>query len=63
MRVASFTVLIVVALAIPYLPYVHLLGFVPLSGALVASLVVITALYVLATELMKNWAYRETARA
>jgi hypothetical protein len=34
------------------------LGFVPLPGALIASLAAITALYVLATELMKGWFYR-----
>ena len=50
--------LIVVTFAIPYAPYAGVLGFVPLPGALVATLALITVSYVLATELMKSWFYR-----
>ena len=46
------------ALAIPYLPLVELIGFVPLSSPLLAALVLITALYVLATEALKRRFYR-----
>jgi Mg2+-importing ATPase len=52
---------IVLAFGIPYLPHAGVLGFVPLPGALVATLALITVSYVLATELMKSWFYR-TAR-
>ena len=54
----STLALIALGLAIPYLPYVHLLGFVPLPGSLLLALGAITALYVVATELLKGWFYR-----
>jgi Mg2+-importing ATPase len=54
----STMVLVAVTLAIPYLPYVRLLGFVPLPGLLIATLAAITAMYVLSTELLKGWFYR-----
>jgi P-type Mg2+ transporter len=54
----STLVLIVVAVLIPYLPHVALLGFVPLPIPLLVALAGITALYVLATELLKVWFYR-----
>ena len=47
-----------VALVIPYLPFTHVLGFVPLPGALLAVITLITMLYVVATELQKRWFYR-----
>ncbi len=55
--------LVVVALtfAIPFLPYAGLLGFTPLPGAVIATLIGITALYVLATELAKARLYRNAA--
>jgi Mg2+-importing ATPase len=59
----STLVLIVVAVLIPYLPHAGLLGFVPLPLPLLAVLVGITGLYVVATELLKVWFYRQTARA
>ena len=55
---ASTVVLIALALATPYLPFVGVIGFVPLSPVLLATLVAITALYVIATELQKRWFYR-----
>ncbi|HVV83934.1 MAG TPA: magnesium-translocating P-type ATPase [Kofleriaceae bacterium] len=54
----STLVLSVVALALPYLPGIGLLGMVRLPPALLAALVGITALYVGATELTKDWFYR-----
>lgn len=58
----STMVLIPLAFAIPYLPHVSLVGFVPLPVGLLAVMAAITALYVLATEGMKVWFYR-TPRA
>jgi Mg2+-importing ATPase len=58
---ATTALLILVAFAIPYLPYAGVLGFVPLPATLVATLAGITASYVLATELTKHWFYRNTA--
>jgi Mg2+-importing ATPase len=55
----STAVLIPVTLLIPYLPHVGLLGFVKLPPGLLAALVGITALYVMAAELMKRWFYRK----
>jgi len=49
------------ALAIPYLPGVSVLGFVPLPFGLLAAVVAITALYVGAVELLKRWFYRAPA--
>lgn len=45
-------------LLIPYLPYAQLFGFAPLPLPLLAVLVGITVMYVLATELLKRFFYR-----
>ena len=58
----STLTLIVVTMAIPYLPISIVLGFVPLSALVLASLAAITTLYVIATELMKQWSYRNAGR-
>ncbi|MGE5833274.1 MAG: magnesium-translocating P-type ATPase [Acidobacteriota bacterium] len=58
---ASTLILIPIAFAIPYLPFAGVFGFVPLPGALLAALVMITLLYVGATELQKRWFYRGVA--
>jgi Mg2+-importing ATPase len=58
---ASTAALIPIAFAIPYLPFANLFGFVPLPGGLVATLAVITVLYVAATELLKHRFYRRSA--
>ena len=50
--------LIVVALAIPYVPFARLFGFVPLSGAIMATIIAITMLYVTTTELQKKLFFR-----
>ena len=55
----SSVALIGLTAGIPYLPVASVLGFVPLPGTLLATVVAITALYVLATELTKHWFYRQ----
>ena len=49
---------IVLALALPYLPLAGWLGFVPLPAGVVLSLVAIAALYVGGTEILKAGFYR-----
>jgi Mg2+-importing ATPase len=49
----STIVLIVIAAAIPFLPFASLMGFVPISASVFASLAAITIGYVAATELAK----------
>jgi Mg2+-importing ATPase len=56
----STMVLIPVTFAIPYVPHINVLGFVAVPPSLLAALAGVTALYVLATELMKKWFYRRT---
>jgi Mg2+-importing ATPase len=56
----STAALVAVALAIPFVPYARVLGFVPLPAALVATLCAITVLYVAAAEVAKGWFYRRT---
>ena len=54
----STAALIVVTIAIPYLPLVEAIGFVPLPAPLMATLFAIVGLYVLATEATKRWFFR-----
>jgi Mg2+-importing ATPase len=49
--------------AIPYLPFVGALGFVPIPAAVLGTLILITIAYVGAAELTKYWFYRGTAVA
>lgn len=58
---ASTLGLIAFAFAIPYLPFADVFGFVRLPGTLLGTIVVITVLYVAATELQKKWFYRGAA--
>jgi len=53
--------LIAVTFAIPYLPLVGVFGFVPLPGRLLGTIIAITALYVVATEMTKRRFYRVVA--
>jgi P-type Mg2+ transporter len=61
--VLLWTTIAVIALtfAIPYLPFTGLFGFVPLPGAVVVTVSAITALYVVATEVIKYRFYRIAA--
>jgi Mg2+-importing ATPase len=54
----STLVLIAVALAIPYLPLMHFLGFVPLPVVVLVTLCAITILYVFTTEVAKGSLFR-----
>jgi Mg2+-importing ATPase len=51
-------VLIVVSLAIPYLPGTSVFGFVPLPPLVLLTIVLIMLLYVGGTELQKRWFYK-----
>jgi len=55
----STLILAVITPVIPYLPYANSLGFVPLPPALLVTVVVITACYVLAAEVVKRGFYRD----
>jgi Mg2+-importing ATPase len=54
----STMALVPIALAIPYLPFVAFLGFVPLPAALLSTLAGITLLYVISAEALKRWFFR-----
>ena len=54
----STVALIALTVAIPYLPFIGVFGFVPLPGMLLVTVIAITALYVAATELTKRRFYR-----
>ena len=54
----STVVLVFVTFAIPFLPFASLVGFVPLSPLLLATITVVTLMYVATTELAKRWFYR-----
>jgi Mg2+-importing ATPase len=54
----STIALIVLALALPYIPLVGILGFVPLPLNVLLTVIVITGMYVAAAELTKSWFYR-----
>jgi P-type Mg2+ transporter len=47
-----------VAVAIPYVPFAGVFGFVPMSARLMGIVLAVTGLYVVATELAKKWFYR-----
>lgn len=49
--------------AIPYLPFVGAVGFVPIPAAVLGTLILITIAYVGAAELTKYWFYRGTRNA
>jgi Mg2+-importing ATPase len=54
----STAMLIPIAFVIPYAPFGKLFGFVSMPGSLVATIALITLLYIAATELQKRWFYR-----
>jgi Mg2+-importing ATPase len=58
---ASTMILVPIAFAIPYAPFAGVFGFVPIPLPLVITVITITAAYVVATELQKQWFYRQSA--
>jgi Mg2+-importing ATPase len=46
------------ALAVPYAPFSERIGFVPLPASVVAAIILLTVLYILATEVAKHSFYR-----
>ena len=59
----STAALAILTYVIPFLPDARVLGFVPLSPPLLATISAITCLYVVATEIGKAWFYRSSSRA
>jgi P-type Mg2+ transporter len=60
---ASTLIFLTIALVLPYLPFISVLGFVPLPIPLLLAMVALTSLYVLATELTKKIFYARIANA
>ena len=59
----SSLVFIAITLTIPYLPFSSIIGFVPLPFSLMATMVGLTALYVVATEFAKKVFYTRIMKA
>jgi Mg2+-importing ATPase len=53
----STLVFIGITIVLPYLPFISVFGFVPLPAPLMLTMLGLTALYVLATELTKKYFY------
>jgi Mg2+-importing ATPase len=53
--VASTISAFLVAVALPYLPFAHWLGFVPLPASLLGALMLITAVYLVSVYGVKRW--------
>ena len=60
--ISTFAV-IALALALPYLPFASVFGFVPLPAPLLAGIIGLTLAYVAAVELAKRWFYAQPGRA
>jgi Mg2+-importing ATPase len=60
---ASSLIFIAITLVMPYLPFISVLGFVPLPLPLMLAILGLTALYVLAIELAKKYFYSKLANA
>jgi len=58
---ASTLIVSLVTLAVPYLPFSQLLGFTPLPIWVMVMLVILTGLYVVATEIAKKFFYERVA--
>ena len=52
-----------IALALPYLPFVSVFGFIPLPAPLMLAMVGLTVLYVVATEVAKKYFYSRIKNA
>jgi Mg2+-importing ATPase len=59
----SSLALIGITLLMPYLPFISVLGFVPLPLPVMLAMIGLTVLYVLATELAKKYFYSRAANA
>jgi Mg2+-importing ATPase len=59
----SSLIFIGITLVIPYLPFVSVLGFVPLPLPLMLAMLGLTALYVLTTEVAKKYFYSKLVNA
>jgi P-type Mg2+ transporter len=57
MLLFSTLVFIGITLAIPYLPFISVFGFIPLPAPLMLTLIGLTVLYVIATEVTKKFFY------
>ena len=55
--VASSLAAFAVALALPYLPFAHWLGFVPMPAALLGALALVTVTYLATVYGVKRWFY------
>ena len=53
----STLIVIVITLVLPYLPYVSVFGFIPLPAPLMLSVLALTGLYVVTTEVAKRYFY------
>jgi Mg2+-importing ATPase len=60
---ASTLTFMAVALVLPYLPFISVFGFVPLPAPLMLTMLGLTTLYVLATELAKKYFYSRVGNA
>ena len=60
---ASTLIFIAITLVLPYLPFISVFGFVPLPAPLMLTMLGLTALYVLATELTKKYFYSRVENA
>ena len=60
---ASSLILVALTLVMPYLPFVSVLGFVPLPAPLMLAMIGVTILYVLAVEVAKKYFYSRAANA
>ena len=59
----STVVFIVITLVLPYLPFSSVFGFIPLPAPLLLTVIGLTAVYVLATELAKTYFYSRAENA
>jgi len=55
-------VVVVVAFALPFLPFAGWFGFVPLPASVLAGLMTISVLYLLVSEMAKHWFFRREDR-
>jgi Mg2+-importing ATPase len=60
---ASTLIFIAITLVLPYLPFISVFGFIPLPAPLMLTMLGLTALYVLATEVTKKFFYSRLENA